>query len=540
MLKKILSFLLQAIVGVLLLYLIVTLILIPLLGPWIIRSQAAKFFKKPVQLRAVQINPFLGRITLKDFSIRDEQNNILIGFDRFGVDISFLNLPQKIYRLEEVTFDGLKIHATLLAGNRINLLELVPPSNAPSTSAAGPASKQEMPVVIFDRIALHHGQVIFIDQTVNPNFQSTIRDMELNVTGFSTKPDSRVTVDFGAKLNDQGDLSSHTTVEPFVEPLRLETSLHLNQYVLTVLTPYAGKYAGRELAKGRLDFKMDYRIADHQLTASHKVLIQDFTFGQKVPSPDALNLPFGLAVALLEDSRGKINISLPVKGDMSDPQFEYWPLVGQVARNFFMKLITKPFSFLASMVGSESGTDELGSVIFAPGEDQLKESEKEKLRLLTKALEERPLLILKIPGAYDPAPDWQAVKTQMLEKDLQKVREESTRGEAWVYQEVYEQRFGIREQWRFVKQFRSKDGKVDEMRLIKETRERLIHDAPPKIEHLNDLGQRRAQVVRDYLLSLGFPEDKIQMVPSQAVQSNSSGTPLEFSLTVFEEKKESE
>ena len=102
----------------------------------------------------------------------------------------------------------------------------------------------------------------------------------------------------------------------------------------------------------------DYNIADNKLVASHKILVQRFEFGDKVESKDALHLPFGMAVALLEDPQGKINISLPVHGDMSDPEFEYFHLIGQVARNFFMKLVTKPFSFLASAIGSESGEEE--------------------------------------------------------------------------------------------------------------------------------------------------------------------------------------
>ena len=109
----------------------------------------------------------------------------------------------------------------------------------------------------------------------------------------------------------------------------METTFSLNGYALGVLTPYVGKYTGRELKDGKLDLRMNYRIGGNKLIASHQVLVQQFEFGNAVESKDALHFPFGLAVALLEDPQGKIKIALPASGDMSDPKFEYFHLISK-------------------------------------------------------------------------------------------------------------------------------------------------------------------------------------------------------------------
>jgi hypothetical protein len=199
-----------------------------------------------------------------------------------------------------------------------------------------------LPIVIFDDIALRKGKVRFLDLTIDPHFTTTMSDMDIHVTGLTTRPDCLAVVTFQAKLDEKGAVSNELLIKPFVQPLELETTFSLNGYAMNILSPYVGKYTGRSLKDGNLEFRMVYRIANNKLTASHKVLVQRFEFGQKVASKDALPLPFGLAVALLEDPQGRINISLPVTGDLSKPNFRYWPLVGQVVRNFFTGLVTKP------------------------------------------------------------------------------------------------------------------------------------------------------------------------------------------------------
>ena len=310
-------------------------------------------------MKAVWLNPLSLRLSVNGLEILDDDNKkVMAGFQKFAVNASFTSLFKKIYRLEDVTLDGLQVNAALLPDGSVNLLHLVPknpPADPPSSAVVSPAKSQsgtkETPLIVIDKIQVKNTNVRFLDLTVNPNFSTSLNNIDVVVTGFSTAPDSLVKAVVSALLDGKGKIAIDAQVKPFVQPLDLEALFTLDQYAMAVLSPYVGKYTGRELAQGKLEFKMNYRISDNKLVASHKLLIQHFDFGKKVESKDALGLPFGLAVALLEDPKGRISISLPVKGDLSDPKFEYWHLVGQVARNFFLKIVTKPFSVLASVVG---------------------------------------------------------------------------------------------------------------------------------------------------------------------------------------------
>ena len=547
MIKNILKVSAKIIVGVFLFYLVLGFIVIPLVAKVAIPWQGSKILKTQVKVRSVFVNPLLIQLKINGLTVLGHDKQTLLGFESFFVDASFLQLFKKTYRIEDLSLKGLQVNAALLSDGRINLMEIVPSNGtaepapqeeAGPSSAAGDPSKAEkpLPLVVIDRIALENGTVRFEDQSVEPKFSTSLNDMQLEITGFSTQPEAQAKVMFKAKLDEKGIMAVDALIKPLAQPLAMETSFSLNDYAMQVVTPYVGKYTGRGLQDGKLDVKMDYRISDNQLTASHKLLIQHFEFGQKVESKDALPLPFGLAVALLEDPQGRINISLPVSGDMSDPQFEYFHLIGQVVRNFFMKLVTKPFSVLASMMGgSDTGTDELGYVRFSPGRADLSEEEKQKLGLLIKGLNERPKLRLEINGSFDQQVDWKAIQADIFTRDYEELRKDSSREETAAYQLLYQRRFGIRALWDLTKKYKLEVAQYEEEKLNQEIKRQLIEHAPPDEQALAVLAQARAQVVYDFFIASGFDAGRLKMGVTQKAQSSMGYVPMEFTLTVFEQ-----
>lgn len=553
MANKIFGITTKIIVGIFVFYLFLSLIVVPLVSPWLIRSQASNLLGHNVKVRSVQFNPFLWRLTIKGLEISGTDNQVMVGFDKFWCDVSFISLLKKLYRVESLGLDGLKVNVVLSDKGNINLLDLMPKGTSkPSETQNGPQETQPaeqkvnsttpadatvtkpLPSMVIDLISMHNGSIRFVDQSINPNFVTSLDDINLRVTNLSTKPDVEAKVSFQAKLDDKGIVSAETVIKPFASLLAFETVFKLNNYALQVLTPYIGKYTGRTVKDGKLNLNMDYRLADNKLKASHKLLVQSFDFGDKVESKDALNLPFGLALALLEDSQNRIDISLPVTGDISKPNFHYSYLIGQVLRNFFFKIVTKPFTFLGSMIGIEGGSEELGYIRFLPGKTDLSDAEKEKLNTMVKALKERPKLSLKVKGSYDPVMDWRAIKTDVFNKDLWVLKEESRRPESWVYQELYQRRFGIRALWKLTKSHRSKEGVYDNVKINKEISRQLIEEGAPNKVALKALAEGRAKVIYDFIIAAGFDAKRASIGSTRESQGSAGFVPLELALTVFD------
>jgi len=552
--KKILKISGKIILGIFLFYLLLTLVLIPLICPKIIKSQIIKRIKHEVNVRSVSFNPFLWKLKIKDFAILDSNNQLMVGFDKFWADISFVDLLKKKYHCKSIGLSGLKVNAVLLSDGNINLLEMIHGEIGKSREAgdiskieklqALPSSEEpkdkainkELPFLLVDLISMDNGKINFVDKSLEPNFITGLSDINLKIINLSTDPKSEAKISFKAKLDDNGIITNEAIIKPFAKPLSFEMVLKLNDYILKVLTPYVGKFTGRTAQSGKLNLTMEYRIFDNKLDAKHKILVQGFDFGDKVESEDALKLPFGMALALLEDTSNRIKISLPVDGDMTDPKFHYFKLIGQVARNFFFKLITKPFSALVSLAGSEDSSQEYGYINFQAGTSKLSIIEQNKIKTILKALNERPSFTFKLKQCYDPLVDWYSIKEAIFEDDFKLLSEESERSDNWVYERLYERRFGMKAFWNITKKYFLGNGEYDFEKINQEVKSQLISVGAPDKKALEGLAASRAQMAYDFIIIQGFDAKRVSIGGIEEVQASDGLVPLELELKVFNDQ----
>jgi hypothetical protein len=118
---------------------------------------------------------------------------------------------------------------------------------------------------------------------------------------------------------------------------------------------------GYGLSKGKLSLDLKYKVSQKQLEAENKVLVDQLTFGEKVDSPDATSLPVKLAVALLKDRKGRIEIDLPIRGDLKDPDFKYGKAVISTLLNLLTKIVASPFTLMGKLIPGGGDEEDFSS-----------------------------------------------------------------------------------------------------------------------------------------------------------------------------------
>jgi uncharacterized membrane protein len=211
-------------------------------------------------------------------------------------------------------------------------------------------------------------------------------------------------------------------VNPLAAELFVDIKASARDIELPPLSAYSAKYAGYGIEKGKLSMDVKYFIENRKLSAENRVVLDQLTFGDKVESPTATKLPVLLAVALLKDRNGVIDIDLPISGSIDDPQFSVGGLIVRVIVNLLVKVVTSPFALIGSLVG---GGEELSYVEFAPGSAQVGADAQAKLQSIGKALADRPALKLDIAGRVDPEADREGLRKASLERQVraQKAKE---------------------------------------------------------------------------------------------------------------------
>jgi len=280
----------------------------------------------------------------------------------------------------------------------------------------GPAGAETAPFPVrIGTVKISNGSAKFADFTTRPNFAIGIEKLSGTISGLSSAPSSRAKVN----LDGQVDRFSPVTIRGEVNPLAAETFLDMamtfRNVELASFTPYSGRFAGYSIRQGKLSVDLNYKVNDRKLDADHKFVINQLELGDKVESPDSVGLPLKLAVALLKDRNGVIDLDLPVTGDLDDPQFRIGPIVWKVLVNLLTKAVTAPFALLGSLFG---GGEEINLISFPAGDPSLDPAGQEKIDALVKALSERPGLQLSVPAVFNRASDEPALRETGFEAKL--------------------------------------------------------------------------------------------------------------------------
>jgi hypothetical protein len=266
-----------------------------------------------------------------------------------------------------------------------------------------------------NRITLQNGTIVFDDRHIKPNYSSTLTELTGRVTGVTSITTKPADVDIRGKIGRHIPMEITGKVYPFKTNLFVDLKASLRDFNLSPLTPYSGKYAGYKIEKGSLSFDLTYLINGTKLDAENKVVIDQLTLGDRVDSPEATKLPVGLAIVLLRDSEGKINLDIPLTGRIDDPEFSVWRIVLQVIVNILTKVATAPFALLGSLFG---GGEELSYIEFEPGSSTLPEPGEKKVETLVKALTAKPALKLDIVGGVDMERDREGLIRDQFQRKL--------------------------------------------------------------------------------------------------------------------------
>jgi len=291
-----------------------------------------------------------------------------------------------------------------------------PPAKAlPVKAAADTAAPARFPVSV-GRIRLEDGELQFADFSLPLKFSTRIHELDGVIAGLSTEPSSRAVADLSGRVDEYGSVTIRGETALFQPLTFTDIDMVFKNLEMTRLTPYTMKFVGYKIASGKLSLGLNYKIKDHQLQGSNSILLDQLTLGEKVESPDAIDAPLELAVALLQDSDGKIDLGLPVTGNLDDPQFSYEQIIWKAAGNLLTSIVTAPFRALGAALGVEAG--DLDSLPFAPGSATLSPAEEEKLKRVSQILTKRPKLLLEILPQFGPRMDAEALARRQLQLAL--------------------------------------------------------------------------------------------------------------------------
>ena len=430
------------------------------------------------------------------------------------------------------------------------------PIHAVKSKAQGP-----MPITI-DLVRVENGSANFADFSMKPNFFTGIHDLNGTIDGLSSDPSARAKLLLDGKVDKYAPVKIAGQINPLSPKAYVDMAMSFRNMKLIPLTPYSGKFIGYTIEKGKLSVDLKYKLSENTLVGENAILLNQLTLGDRVESPDATKLPVRLAIALMKDSQGRIDIDLPVRGNLDDPEFSYGHLIVKALMKVLTKTVTSPFALLAGLVGGDG--EELSFVEFECGNAELLPHQMEKLDKLAQALQKRPALQLQIQGTADKQYDRTALAEKKLlsELRLRKLQELQASGAqaaikleqislsqedlARLLTQKYIDTYGHQPFIETGKETPASNlaqtgapealgsSRIDPVLRIAMAKQRLIEDTPIDEAALQHLAQERATQIKGYLIEKGkVPDDRVFVAAVEVdAKSVSDGNTIRVNLTL--------
>ena len=441
------------------------------------------------------------------------------------VDVAETTLSDFFARI--IVQENGRINLQDLQGDEVIELKPADPSvkkaEAPAAAASQAVQVAEAvdpmaPVIRFGPVNLVRGAMHFTDHFVKPNYSTDLTELSGRLSAFSSlRPagaDSFDMADLQLSGKAEGTASVDVTgkINPLAKPLALDIQARMRDLELPPLSPYSIKYAGHGIERGKLSMDVAYKVdPSGQLTASNKLILNQLAFGDEVKGAPA-SLPVRLAVALLADCNGVIDVELPISGSLNDPQFSLGGVIFKVIGNLIMKAVTAPFSLLTGAFG---GGDEQGAVVFDAGRSTLSKAAQEQLDKTAKALIDRPALKMTVVGWADQEIEQDALKRERLKTMVlaQKRRKVSRDGgdvanvisfEPGEYTELLKETYKRAD----IKKPRNMVGLAKDLP-DSEMESLLLANIHLQDNAAQELALQRGVAVRDYLASRSVPMDRL-------------------------------
>jgi hypothetical protein len=366
---------------------------------------------------------FQGGFSVNNLAISEENGGAtFLAWKTLGSDSLKLGLSPNQLHMDELRIVQPVGKVIIYEDKSINIKRIMRAQAEPASSASNAAKpadsnpgKNDFPVSV-ERVKIDNGDLEFADLSLKPQFGTYINTLSGVINGLSTSSDTTAQVELDGKVDEYGSARIRGSIQPFHATDFTDLQLAFRNLEMNRLTPYSGKFAGRRIDSGKMSVDLEYKIKQRQMSGENKFVINKLKLGEHVDSPDAVNLPLDLAIALLEDSDGIIDLNLPVSGSLDDPQFSYGQVIWKAFVNVLGKIATSPFRALGHLLGISS--DKLEAVAFDPGSAVLAPPEQEKIKTVALAMAKRPALTLAIVPAYDPVADRKAIQETAIRHDV--------------------------------------------------------------------------------------------------------------------------
>jgi hypothetical protein len=376
-----------------------------------------------------------GFLRLGDFQLMDTLRKPSARLDRFEIKFDTVSAVKGDYVIQHVVIDNPYLRFDLTP-NGNSLMQAFPSYDSSGLPVAPDTIGMQQDVVkdeyvnfftllhnyfidlgqayainyyAIDSLQITSGDFEFGDYTLDKQFSFLFEDLNLQARKLYSDQDS-IKIDMQSKLNHSGDLNANLVLLP-KDTGDLKLAYTINNLKVTDFSPYSEYYVAHPFWDGIVFFTSNSTVTNSQLDSKNHILIKHLEVGDKVINKTAYNLPLKLAASLLKDVHGEINFNIPVKGNVNDPSFRFFPIVLKVMKDLIVKAAAAPYKLLVRTFNADE--DDLRDVKYDYLQADIEKRQKKALNTLARVLNQKKELRAELVHLSNP--DWEKNQYALFE-----------------------------------------------------------------------------------------------------------------------------
>ncbi len=454
-----------------------------------------------------------------------------------AINLNALHFSDNHLLLEELMIDRAYSVLAIDEYKNSNFEGLLVSKESNTTQKKG---KEEKPFsYLIANLIIKDAMLDYSDFSLPLKFKTHINELNGNVIALSSNKNDSTYVEVDGVVDKYGQATILGTLLPNNPEKELDVKVNFINIDITKLSPYSAKFIGQTIDEGKLWIDLNYNIVNGSLLSTNELKLKDFTLGKDIESNESVSLPISLAVALLKDSDGFIELSVPIDGNVSEPDFHYGGTLLSVFTNVITNIVTSPFNFLGKSLGIN--TNELSSISFKYAHSELQPPQREKLDKLIEVFSARPEIQLIIKASYDEIKDLEALKKEKFRNSaLKNVKKNASLNSKYtLIQNMYIQTFGYEQFESMQKIF--KESYPNQQEYNKEfftlQLQQLIYLEKISDKELHTLALNRARAIKKHLIDNGLDSRRIIIDKTINVLKESDKKSCKVALSIDSKNK---
>ena len=305
----------------------------------------------------------------------DQENVTFLSSEKVLCALKEINYAKNSYIIDDLLFEEpyIKFELDSVSNNLFRIFKY-DAEGADSTETA--AADEGALYYALNHVEVNRGRMDYTDNLTGQPFSYALSEIEIDTDSIFSDSEW-VDVLSTMVLNDRGTLKAEIGYNP-LDPMYATIDIAIEDFVLSDLNIYSGYYTGHSILTGDMFYFSDTEITGGQLESENHLLIKNVDVENIKGGIFAI--PLKLAVWLLKDKNGDIELDIPVRGNMDDPEVDAWALVGNTLKKKIFDTTDNPVIPLARYIGAEP--DDLKSIAVQYPDTVLTEEQTRQLDLI--------------------------------------------------------------------------------------------------------------------------------------------------------------